>query len=310
LHEPNPLARTESAPLEAAGLDAHESTGSSLLSVRDLALEYGGAGVGTRAKRVVEDVTFTIAAGETFGLVGESGSGKSTTGRAILRLLPIADGVVEFEGSDITGFGRHTPLGYRRQVQAVFQDPSMSLNPAQPVSHALTAAMARHGIGDRAEREHLAETAFGQVGLTADHLRRSPKELSGGQQQRVAIARALVLKPKLVVCDEAVSALDLLTQQQIIELLIQLQEETGMSYLFIAHDLGLVRNICDRIAVMRSGRIVELADSERLFHDPQHPYTKRLLGATPADSPVGREERRRVRKAFNQAHLDGQVPLP
>jgi ABC-type oligopeptide transport system ATPase subunit len=170
--------------------------------------------------------------------------------------------------------------------------------------------MARHGIGDRAEREHLAETAFGQVGLTADHLRRSPKELSGGQQQRVAIARALVLKPKLVVCDEAVSALDLLTQQQIIELLIQLQEETGMSYLFIAHDLGLVRNICDRIAVMRSGRIVELADSERLFHDPQHPYTKRLLGATPADSPVGREERRRVRKAFNQAHLDGQVPLP
>jgi ABC-type oligopeptide transport system ATPase subunit len=195
-------------------------------------------------------------------------------------------------------------------VQAVFQDPSMSLNPAQPVSHALTAAMARHGIGDRAEREHLAETAFGQVGLTADHLRRSPKELSGGQQQRVAIARALVLKPKLVVCDEAVSALDLLTQQQIIELLIQLQEETGMSYLFIAHDLGLVRNICDRIAVMRSGRIVELADSERLFHDPQHPYTKRLLGATPADSPVGREERRRVRKAFNQAHLDGQVPLP
>lgn len=310
LHEPDPLARSERAPLEAAGLNAQEPTGSPLLTVRDLALEYGGAGVGTKAKRVVEDVTFSIAAGETFGLVGESGSGKSTTGRAILRLLPIADGVVEFEGTDITSFGSRTPLAYRRQVQAVFQDPSMSLNPAQPVSHALTAAMTRHGIGDRAEREHLAETAFRQVGLTADHLRRSPKELSGGQQQRVAIARALVLGPKLVVCDEAVSALDLLTQQQIIELLIQLQEETGMSYLFIAHDLGLVRNICDRIAVMRSGRIVELAESERLFHDPQHPYTKRLLGATPADSPVGREERRSVRKAFNQAHLDGQVPLP
>ncbi|BDZ40095.1 dipeptide ABC transporter ATP-binding protein [Microbacterium suwonense] len=315
LHEPEPLAHvTGDGGLSYEGgsstLPAYEPAGTPLLSVRELALEYGATGLGAKPTRVVEDVSFNIAAGETFGLVGESGSGKSTTGRAILRLLPIADGVVEFEGTDITSFGRHTPLGYRRQVQAVFQDPSMSLNPAQPVMRALTAAMTRHGIGDRAEREHLAETAFGQVGLSPDHLRRSPKELSGGQQQRVAIARALVLKPKLVVCDEAVSALDLLTQQQIMELLIQLQEETGMSYLFIAHDLGLVRNVCDRIAVMRSGRIVELAESERLFHDPQHPYTKRLLGATPADSPVGREERRRVRKAFNQAHIDGQVPLP
>lgn len=314
LHEPVPLvsSRDASRPYDggAGALPDYEATGTPLLSVRDLALEYGASGLGAKAKRVVEDVSFDIAAGETFGLVGESGSGKSTTGRAILRLLPIADGVVEFEGTDITSFGAHTPLGYRRQVQAVFQDPSMSLNPAQPVVNALTAAMARHGIAARDEREHLAESAFQQVGLTADHLRRSPKELSGGQQQRVAIARALVLKPKLVVCDEAVSALDLLTQQQIIELLLQLQEETGMSYLFIAHDLGLVRNICDRIAVMRSGRVVELAESERLFHDPQHPYTKRLLGATPADSPVGREERRRVRKAFNQAHVDGQVPLP
>ncbi len=288
-----------------------EAPGDPLLSVRELALEYGSAGgFGAKPKRVVEGVSFDIAAGETLGLVGESGSGKSTTGRAILRLLPIADGTVEFEGVDIASFGRHTPLGYRRQVQAVFQDPSMSLNPRQAVQGSLTAALARHGIGDRAEREHLAEEAFLQVGLTTDHLRRYPAELSGGQQQRVAIARALVLRPKLVVCDEAVSALDLLTQQQIIELLAQLQEETGMSYLFIAHDLGLVRNICDRIAVMRSGQLVELAETEQLFHDPQHPYTKRLLGATPADHPEGREERRRVRAAYAKAHARGQVPVP
>ena len=304
----------EGGEAESLGAGACIGTGTAgsapLLSVRDLALEYGGTGFGAKPKRVVEGVGFDIAAGETLGLVGESGSGKSTTGRAILRLLPIADGTVEFEGTDITSFGRHTPLSYRRDVQAVFQDPSMSLNPRQPVAYSLTAALARHGIGNRAEREHLAETAFDQVGLTADHLRRYPSELSGGQQQRVAIARALVLRPKLVVCDEAVSALDLLTQQQIIELLAELQHETGMSYLFIAHDLGLVRNICDRIAVMRSGRLVELAATEQLFHNPLHPYTKRLLGATPADHPAGREERRRVRVGFARAHAEGQVPLP
>ncbi|MCB1274508.1 MAG: ATP-binding cassette domain-containing protein, partial [Leucobacter sp.] len=153
-----------------------------LLSVRDLALEYGG-GLGSKATRVVEGVSFDIASGETLGLVGESGSGKSTTGRAILRLLPIADGTVEFAGVDVTSFGRRTPLSYRRDVQAVFQDPSLSLNPRQPVANSLTAALARHGIGDRVEREHLAEVAFAQVGLTSGHLRRYPAELSGGQQQ-------------------------------------------------------------------------------------------------------------------------------
>ena len=317
LHEPEPVPvpqdpshRHREALLREGELDL-EPAGERLLSVRELALDYGTSGVfGAKAHRVVEGVSFDIAPGETLGLVGESGSGKSTTGRAILRMLPVAEGVIEFEGVDITSFGRHTPLSYRSDVQAVFQDPSMSLNPSRPVSNALTAAMARHGIADRAEREHLAEAAFAQVGLTADHLRRYPRELSGGQQQRVAIARALVLRPKLVVCDEAVSALDLLTQQQIIELLAELQEQTGMSYLFIAHDLGLVRNICDRIAVMRSGRVVELADAEQLFHDPQHPYTRRLLGATPADHPDGREERRRTRNAFAKAHAEGQVPLP
>nr|WP_237465067.1 dipeptide ABC transporter ATP-binding protein [Leucobacter luti] len=300
--------RDPGAGAEAAGQSTHAPP---LLRVRDLSLSYrtptlfGGA-----AHPVVSDVSFDIAPGETLGLVGESGSGKSTTGRAILRLLPVASGSIEFEGTDITSFGAHTPLSYRKQVQAVFQDPSMSLNPQQPVSAALTAALTRHGIGDRAEREHLAETAFAQVGLTGDHMRRRPAELSGGQQQRVAIARALVLRPRLVVCDEAVSALDLLTQRQIIELLAQLQEETGISYLFIAHDLGLVRNICDRIAVMRSGKLVEIAETEQLFEAPEHPYTKRLLGATPADHPEGREERRRVRVEYARAHAAGQIPVP
>ena len=309
----NPALHVEGPIVPTGGVHVppDEAAKAPLLSVRDLALSYGTPQLfGAKPQPIVEGVSFDIAAGETLGLVGESGSGKSTTGRAILRLLSVADGVIEFEGTDITSFGRSTPLSYRREVQAVFQDPSMSLNPQQSVSYALTAALARHGIGDAAEREHLAAEAFTQVGLTHDHLGRRPAELSGGQQQRVAIARALVLRPKLVVCDEAVSALDLLTQQQIIELLAQLQAETGISYLFIAHDLGLVRNISDRIAVMRSGRLVELAETEELFSNPEHPYTKRLLGATPADHPEGREERRRIRLEYARAHADGQVPVP
>nr|WP_237467576.1 dipeptide ABC transporter ATP-binding protein [Leucobacter chromiireducens] len=307
----NPALHVGAAPRGASGSGGEAAEHTPLLSVRDLALTYRTpTPFGAAPQPVVEGVSFDIAPGETLGLVGESGSGKSTTGRAILRLMPVAEGSIEFKGTDITSFGAKTPLSYRKQVQAVFQDPSMSLNPQHAVSQALTTALARHGIGDRAEREHLAETAFAQVGLSNDHLGRRPAELSGGQQQRVAIARALVLRPQLVVCDEAVSALDLLTQRQIIDLLAQLQEETGISYLFIAHDLGLVRNICDRIAVMRSGRLVELAETEQLFAAPEHPYTKRLLGATPADHPEGREERRRTRLEYARAHTDGRIPTP
>ncbi|QTX04421.1 ATP-binding cassette domain-containing protein [Agromyces archimandritae] len=290
-----------SAPLIAAadaGTAASAASAAPLLRVDDLAVSYGATGLfGRAAARVVEGVGFDIGAGETLGLVGESGSGKSTTGRAILRLLPVAAGTISFEGTDLAGFGRRTPLSYRRGVQAVFQDPSMSLNPRKTVSYSLTAALAKHGIGDRREREDLAREAFEQVGLQRAHLARFPSELSGGQQQRVAIARALVLRPKLVVCDEAVSALDLSTQSQIINLLMDLQQQTGMSYLFIAHDLGIVRHISDRIAVMQRGRLVELADADELFTAPQHPYTRRLLAATPADHPAGREERRRARLA-------------
>jgi peptide/nickel transport system ATP-binding protein len=288
-----------------------------LLSVRNLDVRYEGAvSLFRRSKPpVVRDVSFDIAAGETLGLVGESGSGKSTTGRAILRLLGVAGGSIEFDGKDITEFGRRTPLSYRRDVQAVFQDPSMSLNPRQPVSDAVTSALQRHGLGDRAERRRRAAEAFDHVGLLKQHLDRYPAELSGGQQQRVAIARALVLKPRLVVCDEAVSALDLSTQNQILTLLTDLQAETGVSYLFIAHDLAMVRHMCDRIAVMKAGQVVELAESEELFTHPRHPYTRRLLGATPSEHPEGRESRRAKRAKY--AHLrelddelDAAVSLP
>lgn len=287
---------------------APESGAAPLLRVRDLSIAYSNPGLFSRkATCVVEGVSFDIAPGQTLGLVGESGSGKSTTGRAVLRLLPVQSGLIEFDGTDITTFGRRTPLSYRRQVQAVFQDPSLSLNPKQPVSFALTSALARHGVHDRKERARRVREAFDQVGLQQAHQNRFPSELSGGQQQRVAIARALVLKPRLVVCDEAVSALDLSTQSQIINLLMDLQDETGVSYLFIAHDMGIVRHISDTIAVMRSGELVELAEAESLFDAPQHSYTRRLLGATPADHPEGRQQRRRVRQAFAKAAAEGLI---
>jgi len=275
-----------------------------LLVVRDLRVAYQSTRMFGRKRgvEVVKGVSFHIGAGETFGLVGESGSGKSTTGRAILRLIPSASGSIEFAGTEVTAFGRRTPLSYRRDVQAVFQDPSMSLNPRQPVSDALLAALKRHGMSSRAERWRVAAEAFDQVGLQRAHLDRYPGELSGGQQQRVAIARALVLKPKLVVCDEAVSALDLSTQSQIINLLCDLQEQTGMSYLFIAHDLGIVRHLSDRVGVMRQGELVEVATPEELFTRAKHPYTRRLLGATPADHPEGRERRREVRAQWARVH--------
>ncbi|MDT0143193.1 ATP-binding cassette domain-containing protein [Microbacterium sp. PRC9] len=281
-----------------------------LLEVTGLSISYEARSIFRKERRnVVEDVTFDILPGETLGLVGESGSGKSTVGRAILRLLAPSAGSIRFDGTEVTTLGHRTPLAYRRDVQAVFQDPSMSLNPRQPVSMAVTSALQRHGLGNAAERARIAAETFDHVGLTRAHLERYPSELSGGQQQRVAIARALVLKPRLVVCDEALSALDLSTQNQIINLLVDLQAETGMSYLFIGHNLEIVRHISDRIAVMRLGRLVEFADAARVFDDPQHPYTRKLLGATPAQHPAGRDERRAVRAAFAKAHAEGLVPV-
>jgi len=293
----------------ATGAPAQPVAVAPLLEVTDLSISYEARSMFRRErKNVVEAVTFDILPGETLGLVGESGSGKSTVGRAILRLLEPSAGSIRFDGTEITTFGARTPLSYRRDVQAVFQDPSSSLNPRQPVSMAVTDALKRHGLGDRAERDRVVAEVFDHVGLTRAHLDRYPSELSGGQQQRVAIARALALKPRLVVCDEALSALDLSTQNQIINLLVDLQVETDMTYLFIGHNLEIVRHISDRIAVMRLGRLVEFAEAAQVFDHPEHPYTRKLLGATPAEHPVGRDERRAVRAGFAQAHEEGLVP--
>ncbi|CAL9620075.1 Glutathione import ATP-binding protein GsiA [Nocardiopsis dassonvillei] len=280
----------------------------SLLSVEDLTVTYETGpvfGPGRRRVTAIESVGFDLAPGETLGVVGESGSGKSTTGRAVLRLTDGVRGRIVFDGLDVTGLGRRTPLSYRRDVQAVFQDPSSSLNPSHPVYRSLTDALRRHGIGaGRSERGELAAAAFERVGLSRAHLHRFPSELSGGQQQRVAIARALVLRPRLVVCDEAVSALDLSTQGQIINLLADLQAETGVAYLFIAHDLRVVRHLSHRVAVMHAGRLVEVAPTEQLFSAPRHPYTRALLAASPATRPEGRE-RRRARRAAHRSDRAG-----
>ena len=281
-----------------------------LLEVRDLSVGYevsGGVFGRRRTVPAIERVSFDIHPGETLAFVGESGSGKSTTGRAILRLVPTLAGSIRFDGQDLADWGSRTPLSYRRQVQAVFQDPSASLNPRQLVSQALDIVLARHGLGDRKARRRRMSEAIEMVGLTTAHLDRFPSELSGGQQQRAAIARALVLEPRLVVCDEAVSALDLSTQGQIINLLADLQQQTGVSYLFIAHDLALVRHIAHRVGVMNRGTLVELAATEQLFDAPQDPYTRRLLEATPASHPAGREERRAVRLADRALAAEGAL---
>ncbi|MFE5342373.1 ATP-binding cassette domain-containing protein [Isoptericola sp. NPDC056578] len=275
-----------------------------LLDVRDLRVDYdvaGAAGWRRRTLTVVQGVSFTIAAGETYGLVGESGSGKSTTGRAILRLADVSGGQVLVDGRDVAALGRRTPLSYRRDVQAVYQDPAASLNPRHRVGRALTETLARHGFGDRDERRRRAAEAFEQVGLTTGHLSRYPSQLSGGQLQRVAIARALVLGPRLVVCDEAVSALDLSTQAQILTLLTDLQAASGVSYLFITHDLGVVRHVAHRVGVLRGGELVEQGETRQVLDRPRHEYTRALLAASPSSHPDGREERRAERAARRAA---------
>ncbi|MBE1536623.1 oligopeptide/dipeptide ABC transporter ATP-binding protein [Actinomadura algeriensis] len=278
-----------------------KDTGERLLDVRDLTVGYeAGRAMQWRKEAVnaVDSVSFDLRPGETLGLVGESGSGKSTIGRALLRLVDVTGGTIDFDGLDVTALGRRTPLTYRRAVQAVFQDPMSSLNPRHAVSQAVTVPLRRHGIGDRAARDAAAAEAFERVGLSRAHLGRRPAELSGGQRQRVAIARALALEPRLVVCDEAVSALDVSTQSQIINLLADLRESTGMSYLFIAHDLRVVRHISHRIAVLHAGRLVEFAPVRTLFDAPKHPYTRALLAASPSPHPDGRERRRSRRENY------------
>jgi ABC-type oligopeptide transport system ATPase subunit len=241
--------------------------------------------------RAVDGVSFSIAEGETFGLVGESGSGKTTTGRCILRLIEPTSGEVRFKGEDVLQFSRSRMRQARRDMQIVFQDPYSSLNPRMRVADIIEEPLVIHRSGAKAERRARVEELFRLVGLDPAQLQRYPHQFSGGQRQRVGLARALALNPSFVIADEPVSALDVSVQAQVVNLLMDLQQQLKLTYLFIAHDLRLVQHICSRVAVMYLGRIVEMGDTARLFDAPAHPYTRALLSAIPVPDPGHRRQR-------------------
>ena len=255
--------------------------------------------------RAVDDVSFEVSEGEMFGLVGESGSGKSTTGRCILRLTEPTSGDVRFRGENVLGFSPARMRLARRDMQIVFQDPYSSLNPRMRVAEIVEEPLVIHGLGSRAERRARTEELFDLVGLERDHLQRYPHEFSGGQRQRIGIARALALNPALIVADEAVSALDVSIQAQVVRLLLDLQQRLKLTYLFIAHDLRLVENICSRVAVMYLGRIVEIGETASLFKQPTHPYTRALLSAIPTLDP----DAVRQRIQLDPFSFDREAPL-
>jgi oligopeptide transport system ATP-binding protein len=256
-----------------------------LLSARDLTVTYGARrGAFARGRRRLEPavagVSFDLFAGETLGLVGESGSGKSTTGRAILRLVEPVAGNVTFDGVELTALPRKALRRQRQAMQMIFQDPYSSLDGRMRVRDLIEEPLAIHGVGDDARREIVTEALL-SVGLPVDALSRFPHEFSGGQRQRIAIARALILKPKLVVCDEPTSALDVSIQAQVLNLFMERQRELDLSYLFISHDIAVIKHVASRIAVMYGGRLVEIGPSESLLAEPLHPYTRTLLAAVP-----------------------------
>ena len=279
-----------------------------LLEVRHLRKHFqvstGLPGGRSGTVRAVDDVSFTIRRGETLGLVGESGCGKTTTGRCILMLERPTAGEIVFEGRNITALDHAALRPLRRRMQVIFQDPVASLNPRMTIGQIVAEPLKVHGIVPEATARHArVRELLSHVGLLAQHAARYPHELSGGQRQRVGIARALAVQPSLIICDEPVSALDVSIQAQIINLLEDLQAEFGLTYLFIAHDLAVVRHISDRIAVMYLGHIVELADRKALYDQPLHPYTKALLSAVPIPDPALEAKRERV-------VLRGEVPSP
>ncbi len=255
--------------------------------------------------KAVDGVSFEIGEGEMFGLVGESGSGKSTTGRCILRLIEPTSGEVRFRGENVLEFPRPRMRLARRDMQIVFQDPYSSLNPRMRVGDIVEEPLVIHGLGTRAERRERVAELFQLVGLDPDYLRRYPHQFSGGQRQRIGIARALALNPALIIADEAVSALDVSIQAQVVALLMDLRARFRLTYLFIAHDLRLVEHICSRVAVMYLGRIVEMGETNALFSAPQHPYTRALLSAVPVLDP----DAPRNRIELDPSSFDRNAPL-
>lgn len=273
-----------------------------LLTLTELTKTYrirgGLLGLDASRLRAVDRVSLTMREGETMGLVGESGCGKSTLGRLVCGLEPPDSGQIEFKGRTLNEWDDRE---LRRNIQIIFQDPYSSLNPRQSIGSAVKEPLDIHKLGSRAERKAEALRLLKQVGLDEDYASRYPHEFSGGQRQRIAIARALALKPELIVCDEPVSALDVCVQAQVLSLLRELQSSFGLTYLFISHDLSVVSNLCDRVAVMYLGRIVELADSEALFAGARHPYTQALLAAVPVPTPGA---------VSNAVKLEGEPPNP
>jgi peptide/nickel transport system ATP-binding protein len=285
-------------------LAAHDNA-EAVIDVADLTKHFpvrkGFLRRGVGSVRAVDGVSFRIARGETLGLVGESGCGKSTLARAVLRLIEPSAGRISVAGRDITALSKRALRPYRRQMQMIFQDPFASLNPRMPVGDIVAEPLRVHGLGGTRERAVRVAALFAQVGLSAKDMRRYPHEFSGGQRQRISIARALALDPALIVADEPVSALDVSIQAQVINLMMDLQREKHLAYLFIAHDLAVVEHISHRVGVMYLGKIVEYAEKTRLFRRPLHPYTEALLAAVPVPDPDATPTKRVVQ---------GDVPSP
>jgi oligopeptide/dipeptide ABC transporter ATP-binding protein len=297
-------APASTAPSGAAGAGPAEAA-RALVEIDDLVkhfpvkigvLQRTGAWV-----QAVDHVTFSVRRGETLGLVGESGCGKTTVGRLILRLIDPTSGAIRFDGTDITTLKGSALRPYRRRMQIIFQDPYASLDPRQPIGDSIGEGLRIHGLGSPQERRVKVARMMDLVGLQPYHARRYPHEFSGGQRQRIGIARALVLEPDLIICDEPVSALDVSIQAQVLNLLKSLQRELGLTYVFVAHNMGVVEHISDRVAVMYLGKIVELADRRDLFRKQEHPYTEALMSAIPVPNPELRRQR---------IILKGDVPSP